>query len=179
MCFNYYESCILIIWIIYDALHNMVPFIYNLKNVKNTHGGVLLLVSLQTSSSNFTKSNTPPWVFFTFLKLYKRYQIAQSISIVWLKVFFPKCKNYFYYSSWLRQISQTRNLRLPTGQYFKHFCKTYDKEIKSHFTHYFDNFFFFFFYQLTGKDTLPNRFSYVSLGNGRKGLTTIMLYGQF
>ena len=25
---------------------------------------------------NFTKSNTPPWVFFTFFKLYQRYQIA-------------------------------------------------------------------------------------------------------
>ena len=36
----------------------------NFKNVKNTHGGVLLLVAC-----NFTKSNTPPWVFFTFLKL--------------------------------------------------------------------------------------------------------------
>ena len=32
----------------------------NLKNVKNTHGGVLLLV---------TKSNTPPRVFFTFFNL--------------------------------------------------------------------------------------------------------------
>ena len=27
---------------------------------------------------NFTKSNTPPWLFFTFFKLYKWYQIAQS-----------------------------------------------------------------------------------------------------
>ena len=43
---------------------------YNLKNVKNTHGGVLLLM----------KSNTPPRVFFTFLKLYKLYQIAQNIT---------------------------------------------------------------------------------------------------
>ena len=29
---------------------------------------------------NFTKSNTPPWVFFTFFKLYKCYQIAQGIT---------------------------------------------------------------------------------------------------
>ena len=29
---------------------------------------------------NFPKSNTPPWVFFTFLKLYKWHQIAQSIT---------------------------------------------------------------------------------------------------
>ena len=31
---------------------------------------------------NFTKSNIPPWVFFTFLKLYKQYQIAQNIKYV-------------------------------------------------------------------------------------------------
>ena len=29
---------------------------------------------------NFTKSNTPPWVFFTFFKLYEWYQIAQSTT---------------------------------------------------------------------------------------------------
>ena len=28
---------------------------------------------------NFTKSNTPPWEFFIFLKLYKWYQMAQRI----------------------------------------------------------------------------------------------------
>ena len=48
---------------------------HNLKNVKNTHGGVLLLV-------NFNKSNTPPWVFFTFFKLYKWYQMVQSATFV-------------------------------------------------------------------------------------------------
>ena len=38
----------------------------NLKNVKNTHGGVLISVKLQTSACNFTKINTPPWLFFMF-----------------------------------------------------------------------------------------------------------------
>ena len=46
--------------------------LHNLKNVKNAHGGVLLLVS-----------NTPPWVFFTLFKLYKWYQIAQRTTNVW------------------------------------------------------------------------------------------------
>ena len=50
--------------------------------MKNTHGGVLLLVTLQASAYNFTKSNTPPLVFFTFFELYKWYLIAQSITIV-------------------------------------------------------------------------------------------------
>ena len=53
---------------------------YNLKNVKNTHGGVLILVNLQAEACNFTKINTSPWVIFTFLKLYKWYQIAQHIT---------------------------------------------------------------------------------------------------
>ena len=42
---------------------------YNLKNVKNTHGGTLFLVKLQAKVCNFAKSNTLPWVLFTFFKL--------------------------------------------------------------------------------------------------------------
>ena len=45
--------------------------LYNLKNVKNTHGGVLISV---------TKINTLPWVFFTFFQIYKWYQIAQRTT---------------------------------------------------------------------------------------------------
>ena len=39
--------------------------LYNFKKVKNIHGA---------------KNNTPPWMLFTFLKLYKQNQIAQRIS---------------------------------------------------------------------------------------------------
>ena len=42
---------------------------YHLYNLKNTHGGRLLFVMLQALACNFTKNNTPPWVFFTFFKL--------------------------------------------------------------------------------------------------------------
>ena len=52
-------------------------YMYNLKNAKNAHGGVLLIV---TSACNFTKSNTPPWAFFKFFKLCKWYQIVQSMT---------------------------------------------------------------------------------------------------
>ena len=41
--------------------------LYNLKNVKNTHGGVLFLVKLQASVYNFTRSLSPPWVFSRYL----------------------------------------------------------------------------------------------------------------
>ena len=34
--------------------------LYNLKSMKNTHGGVLILVKLQSSACNITKINTPP-----------------------------------------------------------------------------------------------------------------------
>ena len=54
--------------------------LYNSKNVKNTHGGVLILVKLQAEACNFIKINTPPWVFFTSFKLYKCYQIAQRTT---------------------------------------------------------------------------------------------------
>ena len=33
---------------------------------------------------NTPKWNTPPWVFFTFFKLYKWYQIAQTVSYIQL-----------------------------------------------------------------------------------------------
>ena len=51
--------------------------------MKNTQAGVLLLVSKVAGlARNFTKSNTPPWVFFMFFKLCKRYQIAQRVTYV-------------------------------------------------------------------------------------------------
>ena len=53
-----------------DVLPELVPCV-QFKNVENTHAGML-----------FTKSNTPARVFFMFFKLYKWYQIAQSISYV-------------------------------------------------------------------------------------------------
>ena len=69
--------------------------LYNLTNVKNTHGRLLIL------ACNFTKISTPPWVFFTFFKLRKWYQIAQRTtyeiffnwisSVLWL--YCPQCQN--------------------------------------------------------------------------------------
>ena len=50
--------------------------LYNLKNMKNTHGGMLLLAL----ACNFTKNITSPCVFFTFFKLYKWYQTVQRIK---------------------------------------------------------------------------------------------------
>ena len=59
--------------VVYEKIYEMICAIcyhlYNLINVKNTNGGVLL-------------SNTRPWGFSRFIKLYKRYQIAQRITYI-------------------------------------------------------------------------------------------------
>ena len=52
--------------------------LYNLKNVKKPHGGMSLLVKFQ---GFYTKSETPLWILFKFLKLYKWYQIAKCIIL--------------------------------------------------------------------------------------------------
>ena len=70
-------------WNIWDALHDFVPFA-QFKKRENSHEGVLLL-KLQNKACNFTKNNSPPWVFFTFFKLHKRYQITQSITYSFLQ----------------------------------------------------------------------------------------------
>ena len=70
----------LIISVAFQVLCAVWHHLYNLKNVKNIHNAVLLLVKLQTSICNFTKSNIPPWAFSTFLKLHQWYQIAQNVS---------------------------------------------------------------------------------------------------
>ena len=67
----------------YVMLYAIWYHLKNFKNVKNTHGRVLLVVKLQASACNFTKSNTSSWVIlYIFLKLYKWYKIAQSVYYI-------------------------------------------------------------------------------------------------
>ena len=61
------------------ALRDLVH-LYNLKNMKNTHGGVLLLV---------LKVKSLYECFSRFFKLYKWYNIAQNVSIACLTHFTP------------------------------------------------------------------------------------------
>ena len=61
-----------ILWVIWYHL-------CNLKNVKNTHEGVLLLVKLQTETCYFTKSNIPSSVFFTFCNGSKSRKASQLV----------------------------------------------------------------------------------------------------
>ena len=40
--------------------------LYSLEDMKNNHGGVILLVKFQAEACKFIKSVTPPWAFSTF-----------------------------------------------------------------------------------------------------------------
>ena len=59
---------------------------FNLKIVKNTHRGVLLLVNLQALAATLLKVTFLHGCFFTFFKLYKLYQIVQLITYPHAKV---------------------------------------------------------------------------------------------
>ena len=61
---------------IWDALHHLVPF----KSMKNTHGGVLLLIKLLGLVCNCTKRIFPSFGIFHIFQIYKWYQIAQRVS---------------------------------------------------------------------------------------------------
>ena len=63
----------------YELLGAIWYHLFNLKNVKNIHGRLLLLVKLQALACNFIKTNSLSRVFFTCFKLYKWYQIAEGI----------------------------------------------------------------------------------------------------
>ena len=58
-----------------NALRGLVPFVQFKKREKHPRRSVTF-----SKVAGFTKSNTPPWVFFTFFKLYKWYQIAHCIT---------------------------------------------------------------------------------------------------
>ena len=81
--------------------------VYNSKNVKSTHGGVILLVKLQDSVCKFTESITPPWVFFMFIKLDKWYKIAQSVPNV------DNVPMIFQGSSLMCTVRHSENLKIP------------------------------------------------------------------
>ena len=72
---------------IWDILHDLVPFV-QFKKRENTHVRVLTFSQV----ADFTKSNNHPWVFFTFLKLYKWYQIAQRTKYIPRKMFIGESK---------------------------------------------------------------------------------------
>ena len=64
-------------YLIYVMRYAIWYHLCNLKNGKNTHGGVLLLVKLQPFSLFFT----PPWVFFTFFMIYNGIRRQKNVHL--------------------------------------------------------------------------------------------------
>ena len=57
---------------------------------------------------NFTKSDTPPWVFFTFFNLQKWYQIAQNIAYA-LQISYSQILDRFLISTTFRGAALVRD----------------------------------------------------------------------
>ena len=66
-------------YITYVMLCAIWYHLYDLKIVKNPHGGVLLLVKLQALACNFTKSNTPPQEYSCYLNCTNGTKIEKNI----------------------------------------------------------------------------------------------------
>ena len=67
--------------IIYDgSFHNQNKKDSSSWQWQLTHQNLINFQYLSAKACKSTKSNTPPWVFFRFLKFHKWYQIAQRIS---------------------------------------------------------------------------------------------------
>ena len=83
---GYQHGCVEYVFFQYETLCAIWYHLYNLKNVKNANGGVLILVKLQVLDCNFTEANTFHERLFTIFKLHKWYQIVKSITYVnWCK----------------------------------------------------------------------------------------------
>ena len=82
-----------------DALRDFLSFEQFKKREKHPWRSVTF--SKVGVVCSFTKSNTPPWVFFTFLKLYKWYQFAQRITFVGCDTF----KHWWDYAlKWTKEV---------------------------------------------------------------------------
>ena len=95
---------------VYETLCVILYHFCNLKNVKNTHGRVLLLLKLQSE-----KRNTPPWMFLHFFKLYKWYEIAQSI------IYFGCSAYLFLFIAWLKRSVASMNVHESSCNITKNF----------------------------------------------------------
>ena len=84
---NFYKPLFLFIYLFFvimnlGILHNMPKYI-----------GVTIQLYMwkPATACNFTRSNAPWWMFFTFFKLYKvanraKHHICEKVSILWKKI---------------------------------------------------------------------------------------------
>ena len=95
-----------------DALRDLVPFA-QFKKRENHPWGSVNFSKVAGWSLQLFKINTPPWVFFTLLKLCKWYQIAQRTTNVILKPVHTNASIYCFVFCWIA-ISSFLKVKLPT-----------------------------------------------------------------
>ena len=110
----------------------------DLKNVEITHA----------EACNITKSNTPPWVFFTFFKLQKWYQIAQSVSVeTSFSLFrYHKLKVLFYIINTRNELVYYQFVPLDIGRKLKEHEKFRRRPGLMSYIHFLFNFLFIYTY---------------------------------
>ena len=65
-------------------------YLYNLKNVENTHGGVLLLVKLQASANGYNSRNVPHML--KNVMLLKKSAFNACLTNLYYHLSLPSCK---------------------------------------------------------------------------------------
>ena len=117
----------------YVMLYAIWYHLKNFKNVKNTHGRVLLVVKLQASACNFTKSNTSSWVILYFFLNCTNRTKSRKASTIFFQMFLYKSQepelgsknlnytnfpifSYFHHVSTLTDLYQYIHFCLFTGK---------------------------------------------------------------
>ena len=100
------------VWLLYAMLCRIWYHLHNLKSVKNVKRPWR---SVFSKVAGFTKSNTPPWAFFTFFK-YKWYQIAQCITYIAIWNNHSLCK---HFHSFIHIPSNTKHKRNLGSKHFQ------------------------------------------------------------
>ena len=100
---------------LYETLCAIWYHLYSLKNVKITHGGVLLLVKLQESCKLAYKFGC----FSRFVKLYKWYQIAQRTTYISIPQYGTYIK--LFYFLWLDNFVMCHRIHFHVSSVLKSF----------------------------------------------------------
>ena len=89
---------------IWDALRDLAPIEQSTKREKHPWSSVLF-----SKVTGIANSNAPPWVLFTFFRLYKWYQIAQRITFTTRKKNLPILNPYLPNANILYTLNTPKN----------------------------------------------------------------------
>ena len=112
------KCCLNIASVICDALRDLIPFVQFKKREKHPWRSV----NFSNNNCNFTKISTPPWVFFTFFKLFKWYQIAQRTTLMYSNVCTVLARDHLTEPKSLQSLCKTRDKVCAAENIFSKDC---------------------------------------------------------